>query len=179
MVFVDPGDANLGLRFDGRLAEEFKLLSGTWVRAATVRLDVLARLGDIAADVVITGADRGDIGVLLIPAVATRATPDVVDSHGALLIPSVINGLQKTLAAIGGSSSTRIARAMILDEAPSIGDGELTPKGSINVRRLLTRRATLLDRLYDDADPATLLIHTGPTISQPADVHANTPKADA
>ena len=160
MVFVDPAEPNLGLRFDGRLAEEFKLLSGTWVRAATLRLEVLAALGERVSDVVVTGADRADVGLFLIPSGATRAAPDAAERDGALRVPSVEEALRERLAPIGGSSSTRVARAMILAEPPSIADGEITAKGSLNVRKLLARRAALLERLHDDADPATLLIRT-------------------
>lgn len=161
MVFLDHDDPNLGLRFDGRITEEFKLVSGTWVRAANLRLDILAALGAAVGDVVITGADRADIGVFIVPSAAMREADDTVDLDGALQVPSHTANLREKLGKIGGSSSTRIARALILTEPLSMGDGEITAKGSINFKKLLTRRATLLDRLYDDADPATIL--TGKT----------------
>lgn len=158
MLFVDPDNADLGMRFDGRISEEFKLVSGTWVRAANVRMDVLGALAGIVGDIIITGADRGDIGLLIVPSVAMREAPDTVDLEGALLCPSVAEDLRTRLSAIGGSSSTRIARALILTEPLSMPDGEVTAKGSINFKKLMTRRAGLLERLYDDADPATLLM---------------------
>lgn len=163
MAFVDANDPSLGLRFDGRLAEDFKLLSGTWVRAANVRLDVLSRLAELAADVVVTGADRHEIGVLIVPSQAVRDAPDASEDDGALRVASITDALVSRLAHIGGSGSTRIARVLILSEPPSIGDGEMTAKGSLNVRTLLSRRAALLARLYDDADPATVLVHSSAT----------------
>lgn len=159
LLFVDPDDPNRGLKFDGRLTEEFKLATGTWVRAATLRLQVLAALGDIASDVVITGADRNDIGVLVIPSASIREAADAAEANGALLIPSITPRFAECLASIGNTgSSTRIARALLLAEPPSFPDGEITTKGSLNFRKILMRRETLLNRLYNDADPATVLI---------------------
>ncbi|MFK7894024.1 MAG: feruloyl-CoA synthase [Granulosicoccus sp.] len=158
MMFVDAENPNLGLKFDGRLSEEFKLLSGTWVRAATLRLNVLQALGELAADIVITGADRQDIGVLVIPSASTRAAVDAQEIEGALIVPSLQEKLRKALAPIGQSGSTRIVRAMILAEPPSMADGEMTAKGSMNFSRLLDRRKVLLERLYDDKDVATVMM---------------------
>ena len=158
MVFVDPSDSNLGLRFDGRISEEFKLASGTWVRAANLRLDILSELGASVSDVIITGADRDEIGLFIIPSVTMREASDSVDHDGGLRCASLERDVCEKLRAIGGSSSTRIARAIFLTEPLSISDGEITAKGSINFKKLLVRRATLLERLYDDADPATLVI---------------------
>ncbi len=161
MRFVDPENASFGMKFDGRISEDFKLVSGTWVRAATLRLDVLAHLGEAVLDIVITGAERGDIGIFIIPSARTRAAKDVVEADGALRIPSIETGLRDRLSEIGGSSSTRIARALVLSEPLSMADGEITAKGSVNSGKLLKRRSALLDRLYDDTDPATILIETG------------------
>lgn len=158
MVFVDPDDASLGLRFDGRISEDFKLQTGTWVRAAALRLEVLAALSGLVADVVVTGADRREIGLLLIPGAALRDAPDATEARGALCVPSAAVRICLALARPGGSSSTRVARALILAEPPSIAEGEITAKGNLNIRKLLSRRADLLDRLYDDSDPATMLI---------------------
>lgn len=158
MFFVDPENPNLGMKFDGRISEEFKLQSGTWVRAAAVRLDVLNKLGDTVADVVITGADKKDIGLFIVPSAAMRAADDLAEVDGCLRVASMEAALRATLASIGGSSSTRIARALILSEPLSMGDGEITAKGSVNFKKLLARRASLLERLYDDADPVTILI---------------------
>lgn len=158
MLFVDPDDPNLGLKFDGRISEEFKLLTGTWVRAAALRMTVLAEISDLVADVVITGADRNSIGLFVFPNAKTAQAQDFVQSDGALISASLSETLAATLARIGGSSSTRISRAMFMAEPPSMADGEITAKGNLNFRKILTRRAALLERLYDDNDPATVLV---------------------
>lgn len=156
MAFVDPDNINLGLRFDGRISEEFKLLTGTWVRAANLRLDVLIALKGIAMDVIVTGADRNEIGILIVPTPPLRETCQ--ENGGALFAEDAAERIRGALSSIGTGSSTRIARALILAEPPSIADGEITAKGNLNFRKLLDRRADLLERLYDDADPATILI---------------------
>ena len=159
MKFVDPDDMSMGLRFDGRIAEDFKLMTGIWVRAANLRLDVLVSLTGLAADVIVTGEERDQIGVMIVPSPALRARGDVTEDAGALLCPSAAAEITAILKArpVEGSS-TRITRAMILAEPPSIADGEITAKGNLNFAKLLERRADLLERLYDDGDPATILI---------------------
>jgi feruloyl-CoA synthase len=155
--FVDPADMTRGMRFDGRISEDFKLLTGTWVRAANLRLELLAALKEIAADLIITGADRSEVGVMIIPTAAARARNDVHEIDGALAATSLAGEVAAALGAMPAQgSSSRINRAMILAEPPSIADGEITAKGNLNFRKLLDRRARLLARLYDDADPATI-----------------------
>ena len=158
MRFVDPDRVALGLRFDGRISEDFKLMTGTWVRAANLRLELLAALGPLAADLVVTGAGRAEVGLLILPSASLRALPDVAEARGALICPSAAGRIAELLGRLGGGSSMRAARALILAEPPSIAEGEITAKGNLNFARLLARRAALLDRLYDDADPATILI---------------------
>jgi feruloyl-CoA synthase len=158
MVFVDPQDFSRGMRFDGRISEDFKLLSGTWVRAAQLRLDMLACLSPLASDLVITGADRGEIGVLIFPNAADlQAEGYSLDAQdGALTDPRLLSDIHRRLAErareITGSS-TRVSRALVLSEPPSMPEGEMTAKGNLNFRRVLTRRADLLARLYAEDDP--------------------------
>lgn len=152
MRFVVPGEPDRGLRFDGRLAEDFKLATGIWVRAAQLRLDLLAALKGLAADVILTGADRDRVGALIVPTPALRegATEDA----GALISP-----MAARIAAalpVGHGSARDVPRALILAEPPSMGEGEMTAKGNLNFRRLLSRRAALVARLDDDADPAVI-----------------------
>ena len=139
MRLVDPDDVNKGLKFDGRLGEDFKLLSGTWVRAGQLRLDVLAGLAPLAADLVITGADRGEIGVMIFPNMsALKAAGYGLDAlDGALTDPDLRARLQEKLASLArdASSSTRISRAIILAEPASMPMGEMTAKGNLNFRR--------------------------------------------
>lgn len=150
MRFVAPGDPDKGLRFDGRISEDFKLSTGIWVRAAQLRLDLLAALKGLAADVILTGTDR--VGALIVPTPALRA--GAAEDAGALISP-----LAARIAAAlpkGNGSSRDVPRALILSEPPSMGEGEMTAKGNLNFRRLLTRRAALVARLDDPADPAVI-----------------------
>ncbi|MCB1335929.1 MAG: feruloyl-CoA synthase [Maritimibacter sp.] len=161
MRFVEPGNPNKGLRFDGRISEDFKLLTGTWVRAAQLRLDMLVHLAPLAQDVVITGADRKEIGVMIFPNMAEIAKEGFKPENqdGALICRFLKGELQRRLAERAREvqgSSTHVARAMVLAEPPDMGEGEVTPKGSINARKVLDRRKALLERLYDDNDPATV-----------------------
>ncbi|RYH12205.1 feruloyl-CoA synthase [Tropicimonas sp. IMCC6043] len=162
MVFLDPANPNAGMRFDGRISDDFKLLTGTWVRAAQLRLDLLAHLAPLAADLVITGADRDQIGVMVFPdrAELQREGFELHEDGGALTCTLLQSELHRRLAArareISGSS-TRVSRAIVLSEPPSMPEGEMTAKGNLNFRKVLTRRKDLLDRLYDDEDPAVVL----------------------
>ena len=161
MVFVDANDPNKGMRFDGRISEDFKLLTGTWVRAAALRLDVLSCLSPFAADVVITGQDRSEIGVLVFPNVAAveAAGFALTQKNGVMTCPKLNAMVTKALAEralrVSGSSS-RISRALVMSEPASLTDAEVTAKGNLNFRKVLTRRAALLERLYDNSDPALI-----------------------
>ncbi|WP_243612769.1 feruloyl-CoA synthase [Shimia aestuarii] len=163
MVFVDPDDIDRGMKFDGRISEDFKLLTGTWVRAAQLRIDMLACLAPLATDLVITGADRNQIGVMVFPDVAElkREGFDLTDDNGAyrctLLQGEIHRRLAERAREISGSS-TKISRAIVLSEPASMPEGEMTAKGNLNFRKILTRRKDLLERLYDDADPAIITI---------------------
>ncbi len=158
MCFVDPGDINKGMRFDGRISEDFKLTTGTWVRAAQLRLDMLACLAPLAADLVITGADRDEIGVMIFPNMGELEAEgyDLAPRDGALVDPRLLSEIHRRLAErareISGSS-TRVARAIVLAEPPSMPEAEMTAKGNLNFRKVLTRRADLLERLYAESDP--------------------------
>ncbi len=163
MQFIDQGDVNKGMKFDGRISEDFKLLTGTWVRAAQLRMDMLACLSPLAADLVITGADRNQIGVMIFPdrAELEREGFDMADDDGAIRCKLLQGEIHRRLAErareISGSS-TRVSRAIVLSEPASMPEGEMTAKGNLNFRKILLRRKALLDRLYDDADPATVTI---------------------
>lgn len=155
--FVDPADHARGVFFEGRVTEDFKLLSGTWVQAGAIRLHALGGLKGIAQDVVVTGADRKELGLLIF------GTPELLaaaDADGEAVTDAAVRAeLAERLKALGAEatgSSNRIARALIMTEPPSVKDAEITAKGSLNIRSILARREGLLDRLYDDADPATV-----------------------
>ncbi|GAB4350381.1 MAG: feruloyl-CoA synthase [Oricola sp.] len=163
MRFVDPERPEKGLRFDGRISEDFKLLTGTWVRAAALRLDLLCCLAPLAADLVVTGQDRDEIGALIFPntdaIVAAGFAPR--DDAGALVDEGLAAEIARRLAErakTATGSSTRVTRALVMAEPASLGDGEMTAKGSLNARKVMSRRATLLERLYADGDPAAIRI---------------------
>ncbi|MBE1297652.1 MAG: AMP-binding protein [Rhodobacteraceae bacterium] len=156
MVFVDKADINKGMRFDGRISEDFKLLTGTWVRAAGLRIEMLSTLAPLAADLVVTGQDRNEIGVMIFPnrEAIEEAGYTLEEDGGALVCPQLLFEIQHRLNERAGrisGSSTRVARAIVLAEPPSLTDAEITAKGNLNFRKVLTRRANLLERLYDDA----------------------------
>ena len=155
--FVDKNDFNLGVRFDGRITEDFKLLSGTWVQAAQIRLRALAILEELVLDVVVTGADRKDIGLLIFPSpsIVVECDGDVVSDVG--YTSNIVKRVNQINEGVSGSSN-RIARVLLMAEPPSIKDAEITAKGSLNINSILTCRSSLLQRLYDDNDAACLKV---------------------
>jgi len=158
--FVDPSDAARGLIFDGRVSEDFKLETGTWVQAGMLRMAALAELKGLAQDVVICGHDRGEVGLFVFPAAGAVAA-DADTTSGALNDPALMARIEAVLRAMNArvtGSAKRITRALILAEPPSLKDHELTDKGSLNVNRILRRRAELLERLYDNEDPALIRV---------------------
>ncbi len=157
--FVDNTDFDRGLVFDGRVSEDFKLLTGTWVQAGKLRMDALDALQGLVQDVVISGHDRDQVGLLIFP------RPDHVHgdntSDGAVIddvLHAQIEERLRDLASKTSGSAKRISRALILSEAPSLKDHEITDKGSLNVRKIITRRADLIERLYDNEDPALIRV---------------------
>ncbi len=149
--FEDPDDPREGLLFDGRIAEDFKLATGTWVNVGPLRAQLLARLEPLARDVVIAGADRDDIGALIFPDV-DACRPLAVDAGVDVTHdPQVLGAVRARLVAFAQTStgsSNRVCRAMLLAEPPSLDAGEMTDKGSINQRAVLERRADLVTELY-------------------------------
>jgi feruloyl-CoA synthase len=156
LAFVDPGDVAKGFRFDGRIAEDFKLATGTWVSVGPLRAAFIDRFAPYVKDVAIAGLDRDVIGALAFPDfdACRRLGPDLPADASAeriLAHPAVRAELAarlRDLAAHNTGSSMHIARALFLAEPPSIDLGEMTDKGSINQRAVLQHRAALVDRLY-------------------------------
>jgi len=132
--FEDEREPARGIVFDGRTAENFKLSSGTWVSVGNLRVRAIAACAPAVADAVVAGHDRGEILVF--------AAPGAEDVRRR-----VREGLAAHNAAHPGSS-TRVARAIVASEPPSIDGGEITDKGYLNQRRILERRADLVARLY-------------------------------
>jgi len=152
---ADPRDPSQGILFDGRLAENFKLTSGTWVHVGELRLEILAAVAPLVQDVVVTGHDRQEIGLLVFPNPVGCRTLCALGEDASLadLIrrPEVLKQLAARLAALNrthASSSRRIARVLLLAEPPSIAAGEVTDKGYVNQRAVLERRADLVEQLY-------------------------------
>jgi feruloyl-CoA synthase len=155
LKFVDPADPGKGLLFDGRLAEDFKLASGTWVSAGALRAQFVDHCAPLVRDAVIAGSDRDDLTVLVFPDLeacrklagfGAEATPAEV-----LAAPRLREEFGRRLASLARRStggSTRICRLILREEPPSLDAGEATDKGSINQRAVLTRRATLVEELY-------------------------------
>ena len=161
LTLADPTNRNRGLRFDGRLSEDFKLSSGTWVHGAALRLEMLSVLAPLAADIVVTGEGRDKVGLLIIPAPGLLADGRLETDNGACLGRGVMDEIAHRLAARADDargSSGRVTRALILSQPPSIAEGEITAKGNLNFRKLLDRRAGELARLYNDADKAVIHI---------------------
>ncbi len=153
MQMVDPVDANRGLMFDGRISENFKLMTGTWVRASQLRLDVLAALAPLAQDVVITGEDRSEVGAMILPNRAAIAAQGwtLTEADGVITCAPLQEELGRRLSALAAQSdqSTHVSCALVLSEPASMAEGEATAKGNINFPKFLRRRADLVDQLYD------------------------------
>jgi feruloyl-CoA synthase len=146
---VDPADPSQGVAFDGRVAEDFKLGSGTWVSVGTLRLKVVTAMAPHVADVVVTGHDREEIGLLVFPTPQAKALPpDTLRSH-------IQQALQR-MAAEGAGSSQTPTRAVLQDEPPCADAGEITDKGYINQRAVLTRRGADVQALYAGNDPRVI-----------------------
>ena len=156
-VFVDPDDPLQGIIFAGRVVEDFKLTTGTFVHVGSLRTDAIAAATPVVQDALVTGQDRPFVGLLAWPNLhACRQIAGDPDASYEDVVkhPEVRaclkRGLQAHNASTEGASSMRIARAMLMTEPASIDGNELTDKGYINQRAGLERRAALVERLYAD-----------------------------
>ena len=169
--FEDPRDPAKGIVFDGRVAENFKLSSGTWVNVGPLRVAALAAVSPLIEDAVVTGHDRDEAGLLafanlaacrgLCPDLAGDCPPAEVLAHRAVR-EAIIRGLARHNAASGGSSM-EIARVILMHEPASIDANEITDKGYINQRAVLQRRAGLVERLYAEPAHAEVIVIPRPT----------------
>ncbi len=155
--FADAEDLTKGFVFDGRVTEDFKLSTGTWVNFAAVRGAVIAACAPLIRDVVVTGLDRNFIGAMIFPDLAACARhaglPAETEARAILAHPAVREKFAESLAILAQQStgsSNHVARALLMADAPDIDKGEVTDKGSINQRAVRTHRAALVESLYAD-----------------------------
>ena len=155
--FVDPTRPEQGLLFDGRVAEDFKLLTGTWVHVGSLRVAGIDALSPVAQDIVVTGHDKDEIGFLVFPNMSEcrrlAQLPADAAADQVLRHPAVKERVREGLLRMkreGGGSSTYPTRLLLMAEPPSTEAGEITDKGYINQRAVLTRRADLVLYLYAD-----------------------------
>ncbi len=161
-AFADPDDPSMGVAFDGRLGENFKLSSGTWVHVGALRVALIAAAAPLADDIVVTGHDRDEIGLLVFPNVAAcRSLCVELPPHATVkeliaarpVREALTNAFQNHNAHCGGASSMRAARAMLMEEPPSLDANEITDKGYINQRACCGGGPGLIERLYQTPCP--------------------------
>ncbi len=162
--FEDPSDHKRGIVFDGRVSENFKLSSGTWVFVGGLRTNIVSAATSIIQDVAITGHDRDFLGVLVFPNVAgCRARcpnmPGDAPLEDILASQDLRDALTEALKSYNEENrgtSSRVARALLMAEPPNIDANEITDKGYLNQRAVIARRADLVEKLYSD-DPEVLV----------------------
>ena len=150
--FLDPQDPAQGFEFDGRTTEDFKLTTGTWVSVGPLRAKINTACSPFVQDVVITGHDHDRLGALVFPNVVVCREMSLAELRARL------QPIFAELARASTGSSTRIARAMIMETPPSIDASEVTDKGSINQRAVLKNRAALVEALYADPPAPHVMI---------------------
>jgi feruloyl-CoA synthase len=161
---ADVNDLHAGFDFDGRIAEDFKLASATWVSVGPLRARFVAACAPLVRDVVLAGINRAEISALVILdldgcRLTNPALPldDIAAAAGDALVRAAFRERFQKLHASATGSSTRIARAILLDVPLSIDRGEVTDKGSINQRAVLAHRAALIDELYSPTPSARVI----------------------
>jgi feruloyl-CoA synthase len=154
--WIDETDIHLGLKFDGRIAEDFKLATGTFVSVGPLRSKIIAAGAPYIQDVVITGLNLKEVGAMVFPTQAVRALsglPADTSMHEVVDSTPVLEKFQQVvdeLARSATGSANRIARLCLLADAPTIDRGEITDKGSINQRAVLSHRADTVAKLHAD-----------------------------
>ncbi|MDP2988064.1 AMP-binding protein, partial [Hydrogenophaga sp.] len=160
--WIDETDIHLGLKFDGRIAEDFKLATGTFVSVGPLRAKIIAAGAPFIQDVVITGLNMKEVGAMVFPTPLVRSLsglPADASLHDVLNSEPVLAHFQRVvteLAKTATGSASRIARLCLLADPPTIDRGEVTDKGSINQRAVLAHRAETVDLLHSDGLHAIL-----------------------
>ena len=165
VVWRDPAQPNLGLRFNGRIAEDFKLATGTFVSVGPLRGRIIASGAPYVQDAVITGLNMKEVGAMMFTTPRVRelcelplsATLSEVLEHPK--VTAYFQQLLNNLAARATGSANRVARMVLLSEPPSIDKGEVTDKGSINQRAVLKHRDALVQALHDGSATGILMPH--------------------
>jgi len=166
LKFADPADPAKGMLFDGRLAEDFKLATGTWVSVGPLRAAFITHCAPLVRDVVLAGAERDEVTALIFPdidacrSIAPDLAAEVPVSH-LLGDPRVRAAFARKLggfAAASTGTSGRIVRAVLLAEPASLDIGEMTDKGSINQRAVLAHRAATVEALYAEPPPPHIIV---------------------
>jgi feruloyl-CoA synthase len=154
--WIDETDVHLGLKFDGRIAEDFKLATGTFVSVGPLRGKIIAAGAPYVQDVVLTGINLKEVGAMVFPTPAVRALSGLAaeaplaDVLGCAPVLAHFQNLINELSKTATGSANRIARMCLLSEPPTIDKGEITDKGSINQRSVLTHRADTVAALHED-----------------------------
>jgi feruloyl-CoA synthase len=155
LKFCDPARPEQGLAFDGRIAEDFKLSTGTWVHVGAARVKLIAAGDPLIQDAVITGHGKSEVGALVFLNAAAVKAKGLDDAE---VREHLRSALRRLAADSGPGSSTHPARAIVAGEPPSIDANEITDKGYINQRAVLERRTTLVERLHADAPDAEVIL---------------------
>ena len=153
--FVDEKDPSQGLVFDGRVTEDFKLDSGTWVSVVVLRPALVGACSPYVLDAIVTGQDQPFVGALLWP--SAPALEHFRKSDGSPDLEALKEAIRTALArfnATAGGSSRRVERFAILNEPPSLATGEMTDKGYVNQRLALETRAAAVAGLYQNPSPS-------------------------
>lgn len=162
--FIDPERRELGFMFDGRIAEDFKLNTGTFVSVGPLRARVISAAAPYVMDAVVTGIDRHAIGLLVFPRMehclplsGLGAEASAEEVLASAPVRDRFLRLLTELNADASGSSMRIDRLLLQAEPPSIDHREMTDKGSINQAVVLTRRAAIVASLYEGSDPNVII----------------------
>jgi feruloyl-CoA synthase len=161
----DPANPDAGFLFDGRLAEDFKLDTGTWVHVGSLRSRAVEVGAPYVQDVVVTGHDRQEVGLLIVPnfeeccALANRGSDaPLARVCEAPAVRGFFQQLVNKLHAEGTGCASRVGRALIMQEPLSLSRGEVTDKGTVNQRAVLEHRAALVDLLYSDGPTSEVIL---------------------
>ena len=163
--FADENDPARGFVFDGRISEDFKLATGTWVSVGTLRLRALAAFAPLVTDAVVSGENRDQIALLLFPDVERLRALAGFERDAAVTavlrsdaVRAELRAILSAMAQTSTGSATRVERALLLEEPPSLDAGEITDKGSLNQRAVLARRAATVEEAHRAAPSDRVIV---------------------